>query len=113
MSDIGNSGGYIRGNPDVSWWMTQIHKGITYRKKEAYQSQWADWRRYYRGEWDAGVLPPPRPKPKATLSGHSLDKEDRVMWPKLVPLSSPRMPAPAKFPESNESTHIPPNGVLC
>lgn len=54
MSD---SGGYIRGKPDVSWWITQIHKGIAYRKKDAYQSAWADWRRYYRGDWNAGVLP--------------------------------------------------------
>lgn len=44
--------------PDGTWWLTQIRKGIEYRKKAAFQGEWDTWRRYYRGEYlDGNVLP--------------------------------------------------------
>ena len=49
--------GYIRGAPDVSWWLGQIHAGEEDRRKKAYQDRWDIWRQYYRGEWDTGILP--------------------------------------------------------
>src|SRR6266567_3787977 len=49
--------GYINGKPDVSYWMQQVRKGIAYRKKYAYQDQWDTWRKYYRGQWDAKIMP--------------------------------------------------------
>lgn len=49
--------GYINGKPDVSWWITQIRKGIDYRKKYAHESKWSTWRNYYRGQWKPGIMP--------------------------------------------------------
>lgn len=49
--------GYIRGTPDVSWWMTQIRGGIDFRKKYAHEERWPLWREYYRGNWMAGTIP--------------------------------------------------------
>ena len=49
--------GYIKGNIDPGWWSEQISAGIKYRQKYAFESQWAVWRKYYRGEWEPGVLP--------------------------------------------------------
>lgn len=49
--------GYLRNKPVVSWWVNQIHHGTKYREKMALESRWADWRKYYRGNWDAGILP--------------------------------------------------------
>lgn len=49
--------GYIRGKPDTAWWVQQLADGIAYRKKYAKQKAWERWRRYYRGEWDADVMP--------------------------------------------------------
>lgn len=45
------------GEPDGLHWLTQIRKGIEYRRKCAYEGQWADWRKYYRGEYERGYLP--------------------------------------------------------
>lgn len=49
--------GYKKGKPDVAWWRRQINAGIAYRKKYASQARWDDWRKYYRGNWPANVLP--------------------------------------------------------
>lgn len=51
------SNGYVQGKPDVEWWMTQIRKGIAYRKKYAREAEWGRWRQYYRGYWPKGTLP--------------------------------------------------------
>jgi len=52
------SNGYLGGGkPDIEWWLTQIRRGIAYRKKYTKQTEWDRWRRYYRGEWPSGVLP--------------------------------------------------------
>jgi len=52
------SNGYLSGGkPDVEWWLTQVRRGIAYRKKYTRQSEWDRWRNYYRGNWPAGVLP--------------------------------------------------------
>lgn len=51
------SSGYIQGKPDVEWWMTQVRKGIAYRKKYARESDWSRWRGFYRGNWPKGTLP--------------------------------------------------------
>lgn len=45
------------GKPDGTYWLTQIRRGIEYRKHAAFESKWETWRRYYRGEYDMGVLP--------------------------------------------------------
>ena len=37
--------------------MTQIRKGIAYRKKYTSEAQWPRWRQYYRGQWPRGTLP--------------------------------------------------------
>ena len=51
------SNGYVNGKVDASFWMTQIHKGIKFRKRFAQQAKWTQWRQYYRGNWAPGVLP--------------------------------------------------------
>ena len=43
--------------PDVAWWLIQIRKGLRFRKEAAYEDKWPIWRRYYRNEFKAGVLP--------------------------------------------------------
>lgn len=49
--------GYIRSRPDTGWWEEQIKAGIEFRKKFAYEQQWAKWRDFYRGNWQPGVMP--------------------------------------------------------
>ena len=49
--------GYIKGRPDLTWWMDQIRAGELYRQKEAFQTDWERWRRYYKGQFRKGVLP--------------------------------------------------------
>ena len=49
--------GYKRGQPDIGWWRRQIDAGIRDRKKLAMEARWANWRRYYRGQWPANVIP--------------------------------------------------------
>ena len=49
--------GYRNGVPDVGWWIGQIHQGIKYRKEMAQEARWNTWRKYYRGRWNASVLP--------------------------------------------------------
>lgn len=38
-------------------WVEEIKAGLKYRKKYSSYSTWNDNRKYYRGEWDDGVLP--------------------------------------------------------
>lgn len=49
--------GYIKGQPDASYWMTEIRRGIAYRKKYANESEWDKWRSWYRGKWSPQILP--------------------------------------------------------
>lgn len=49
--------GYIRGKPDPQWWLATIRKSTTYRDKYTYKARWGDWRNYYRGQWNQGVMP--------------------------------------------------------
>ena len=49
--------GYVKGKPDTSWWLQQIHAGRAYRKKYAKEEKWTTWRNYYRGNWTSGTLP--------------------------------------------------------
>ncbi len=49
--------GYIRGRPDVSWWLRQLRLGVEFRKRYAYENRWDVWRKYYRGEFSPYVLP--------------------------------------------------------
>lgn len=49
--------GYVKGRPDSSWWMQQIHRGISYRKKCADEGSWDKWRKMYRGQWRGDILP--------------------------------------------------------
>lgn len=49
--------GYRNNKPDTAWWVTQVRKGIEYRKKCADEAQWDKWRRMYRGIWKDNVLP--------------------------------------------------------
>lgn len=51
------SGYKSNGEPDGTYWLTQIRKGIEFRKKCAYEGDWETWRKYYRGEFDQKVLP--------------------------------------------------------
>ena len=51
------SNGYIKGKPDVTFWIQQINAGIAYRKKVAHEDSWSRWRKYYRGEWNSQILP--------------------------------------------------------
>ncbi len=54
---MSKSGYLSSGDPDVGWWIGQVRKGIEFRKKKAYQDKWKVWQKYYRGEWDSGVMP--------------------------------------------------------
>jgi hypothetical protein len=50
--------GYIKGGkPDVGWWRDQVSSAVEFRRKYAKQAKWAEWRRYYRGEWRSDVMP--------------------------------------------------------
>ena len=49
--------GYIKGRPDVTWWLQQIHAGIKFRKKLTHQARWDTWRKYYGGDWNSSTLP--------------------------------------------------------
>lgn len=49
--------GYFRGKVDTGWWMENIHAGIEFRKRHAYEHKWRRWRQYYRGEWRKDVMP--------------------------------------------------------
>jgi len=50
--------GYVKGDrPDGTYWMSQIRKGVEYRKKVAFEDKWDLFRRYYRGMYPTGTLP--------------------------------------------------------
>jgi len=49
--------GYIRGQPDLAWWLHQVRDGVKFRKKYAREEMWKSWRDAYRGNWKAGTLP--------------------------------------------------------
>lgn len=49
--------GYIRSQPDSTWWMDQIGSGKEFRKKFAKEAKWERWRAYLRGEWHTDILP--------------------------------------------------------
>lgn len=49
--------GYKNGKPDVAYWLREIRLGIQWRKDRAFEQKWPQWRNYYRGEWQGGVLP--------------------------------------------------------
>jgi hypothetical protein len=51
------SGYLMNGEPDTQWWFGEIRKGVAYRKKSAYQAKWDRWEKYYRGEWESGIMP--------------------------------------------------------
>jgi len=41
----------------VNTWMEQIRYGIRYRKEYSTFTQWDDHRKYYRGQWETGIIP--------------------------------------------------------
>lgn len=49
--------GYVGGRPELSWWTSQIRKGIEWRKKMAYESHWQRWENYYNNDFTSNVLP--------------------------------------------------------
>lgn len=49
--------GYLRGRPDVEFWLGQVRRGTEFRKKFTHEQQWNNWRDYYRGNWQSGVIP--------------------------------------------------------
>ncbi|MGI0134996.1 MAG: hypothetical protein ACREBW_08585 [Candidatus Micrarchaeaceae archaeon] len=49
--------GYIKGQPDTTWWFEQILLGEKWRKRLTYEDNWKTWRSWYRGEWGPGVSP--------------------------------------------------------
>lgn len=51
------SGGAKGPVPDGNYWLTQVRRGIAFRKQAAFEGSWEMWRRMYRGEFDPGVLP--------------------------------------------------------
>lgn len=50
--------GYTTGGlPVPEWWIGQINKAKQFRKVYAKEDMWPTWRRWYRGEWNPGILP--------------------------------------------------------
>lgn len=49
--------GYLRDKPEPEYWLGQIRQAVEFRRKRAYESSWAAWRGYYRGQWARDVLP--------------------------------------------------------
>ena len=49
--------GYVRGKPEVSWWLKQIREGMAYREDVAREKRWPIWRNMYRGQWSGDILP--------------------------------------------------------
>ncbi len=48
--------GYDNGVPDVAYWIEQIRWGLEWRRERAFESKWATWQKYYRGEWKSNIL---------------------------------------------------------
>lgn len=51
------AGYHSNGTPDVTWWLDQVRAGVEWRNKCTHQTEWAKWRRWYRGEWNRSQLP--------------------------------------------------------
>ena len=51
------SNGYINGKADPEWWMHEVRRGISFRRKSAMEHRWETWRSYYRGKWAKSILP--------------------------------------------------------
>lgn len=49
--------GYIKGQPNISWWIDQVQMGVKFRQQYAREKEWNDWRMYYRNVWRRGVMP--------------------------------------------------------
>ncbi len=49
--------GYTKKEPDAEYWLSEIRRGIQFRKTNAHEHRWATWRNYYRGIWPRSVLP--------------------------------------------------------
>lgn len=45
------------GKPIPQYWLEQVSKGKQFRQQYAKESEWATWRRWYRGEWNPSILP--------------------------------------------------------
>ena len=41
----------------ANYWMSEIKGGLDYRKKYSTRDRWDDFRKYYRGQWAAGLIP--------------------------------------------------------
>lgn len=49
--------GYNTKKVNVDWWVSQLDQGKKFRKEVALEDMWDTWRAYYRGWWDADILP--------------------------------------------------------
>lgn len=49
--------GYLRDKPDVPYWIGEIRRGMSFRKRFAHETMWPVWRAYYRGDFREGILP--------------------------------------------------------
>jgi len=45
------------GKPDTEWWMKQIKAGLDYRRENTAESQWDNFRAYYRNKFKPGLFP--------------------------------------------------------
>ncbi len=45
------------GDPDGTYWMGALRKGLQFRKKVAYEGMWKNWEEYYRGNFGGDILP--------------------------------------------------------
>lgn len=50
-------GGPAGMKPDALWWMEEIRKGIEWRNKQTHRASWDQWRKWYRGNYNANTLP--------------------------------------------------------
>lgn len=46
-----------RGKLDVGYWIGEVQRGKKWRGEVANEASWTMWRRWYRGKWDADILP--------------------------------------------------------
>lgn len=49
--------GYIKGKPDIGFWIRQIKHGLDFRRMAASEDRWPSWRNMYRGDWRGDILP--------------------------------------------------------
>jgi hypothetical protein len=56
--DVMAADGYTRGGmPIPEYWIQEVNKGKKFRSENTHEDRWGDWRKYYRGNWKAGILP--------------------------------------------------------